>query len=78
MKVETKTQTIVSSIVLTVEEMETLKKAQKILDKLGDELTKVDSYGSFCRIYNIVDEVKAELKYITDSVDIENYIYKNN
>lgn len=73
MKVETKTQTVVSSIVLTVEEMETLKKAQKILDKLGDELAKVDFYGSFCRVYNLVDEVAADLNYIATSADIENY-----
>ena len=72
MKVETKTLISVSSIFLTVEEMETLKKAQEILGKLGDELTKVDSYGSFCRVYNIVDEVKAELNFIATSVDIEN------
>lgn len=72
MKVETKTLTSVSSIVLTVEEMETLKKAQETLDKLGDELAKVDIYGSFCRVYNLVDEVKAELNYIATSVDIEN------
>lgn len=63
-KIKTKTLTSVSSIVLTVEEMETLKKAQEILDELGNEFTEVDSYGRFCRVYNIVDELAAELNYI--------------
>lgn len=63
-KIKTKTLTSVSSIVLTVEEMETLKKAQEILDELGNEFTEVDSYGRFCRVYNIVDELTAELNYI--------------
>ena len=75
MKIKTTTQTTVSGIALTLNEIEILEKAQEIVDKLWDELKEVDTIeGSFCNIYNAIDEIGNYLDYIADSVDIENYL----
>lgn len=75
MKIQTTTRTTVSGIALTKKEIETLEKAQEIVDKLWDELEEVDTIeGSFCNIYNAIDEIGNDLNYIAESVDIENYL----
>ncbi len=75
MKVQTTTQTTVSGIALTKKEIETLEKAQEIVDKLWDELEEVDTIeGSFCNIYNAIDIIGNYLNYIADSVDIQEYL----
>lgn len=72
MKIKTTTRTTVSSIALTKKEIETLEKAQEIVDKLWDELEEVDSIeGSFCNIYNAIEIIDNYLAYIAKSVDLE-------
>lgn len=75
MKIQTTTRTTVSGIALTKKEIETLEKAQEIVDKLWDELEEVDTIeGSFCNIYNAIDTIGNYLNYIADSVDIQEYL----
>ena len=75
MKIKTTTQTTVSGIALTLNEIEILEKAQEIVNRLRDELDDIDTIeGSFCNIYNAIDEIGNYLDYIADSVDIENYL----
>lgn len=72
MKIKTTTRTTVSGIALTKKEIETLEKAQEIVDKLWDELEEVDSIeGSFCNIYNAIEIIDNYLAYIAKSVDLE-------
>lgn len=75
MKIQTTTRTTVSGIALTKKEIETLEKAQEIVDKLWDELEEVDTIeDSFCNIYNAIDTIGNYLNYIADSVDIQEYL----
>lgn len=75
MKIGTKTKTIVSSIALTKEEVDTLVSAQRILDNIWDKLEKADAVdtGTPTHIYNSVNEVGFALDEIVNSVDIEDY-----
>lgn len=75
MKITTTTQTTVSGIALTLNEIEILEKAQEIVNRLRDELDDIDTIeGSFCNIYNATDEIGDYLDYIANSVDKENYL----
>ena len=75
MKIRTITQTSVSGIALAKEEINTLKEAQKILNKLWDELEQVDTIeGNFSNIHSIIEGIGDDLDYIATSVDIEENI----
>lgn len=72
MKIETRTETVVSSVSLTKKEIEILVSAQKMLNRLGDELDEIDTLCSpAIKIYNSLDEIGQNLDKIANLVDIE-------
>lgn len=72
MKIETRTETVVSSVSLTKKEIEILVSAQKMLNRLGDELDEIDTLcSSAIKIYNSLDEIGQNLDKIANLVEIE-------
>lgn len=72
MKIETRTETIVSSVSLTKKEIEILVSAQRMLNRLWDELDEIDALCSSAQgIYNSLDEIGQNLDKIANLVDIE-------
>ena len=72
MKVIKELKTNASGVVLTNEEVQTLISAQKIVNKIYDELEEADTLeGTAERIYNNIDDMGYCLDIITNLVDIE-------
>lgn len=72
MKVIKELKTNASGVVLTNEEVQTLISAQKIVNKICDELEEADTLeGTAERIYNNIDDMGYCLDIITNLVDIE-------
>ena len=74
MKVGTETKTVINRIALTKEEIDILKSAQKIVDKLWDKIEDID-YDSMTAtvtsIHNSIDIIGTDLYNIANLVDIE-------
>jgi len=72
MKVIKETKIYVSGVALTNEEIQTLVSAQKIVNKIWDELEEADeTSGNATKIYNDIDEIGYSLDNIANLVDIE-------
>lgn len=72
MKVIKELKTYASGVVLTNEEIQTLISAQKIVNKIYDELEEADIInGNAEKIYNNIDEIGYCLDHIANLVDRE-------
>ena len=72
MKVIKELKTYASGVVLTNEEVQTLVSAQKIVNKIYDELEEADELsGNAEKIYDNIDEIGYCLDHIVNFVDIE-------
>lgn len=73
MKIIKELKTYASGVVLTNEEVQTLVSAQKIVNKIWDELEEADEIsGNAAKIYNNIDEIGDCLDEIANLlVDIE-------
>lgn len=72
MKVIKELKTYASGVVLTNEEIQTLISAQKIVNKIYDELEEADIInGNAEKIYNNIDEIGYCLDHIANLVDVE-------
>jgi hypothetical protein len=72
MQVIKELKTYASGVALTNEEVQTLVSAQKIVNKIWDELEEADEVsGNAAKIYNDTDEIGYSLESIANLVDIE-------
>lgn len=72
MKVIKELKTYASGVALTNEEIQTLVSAQKIVNKIWDELDEVDEIsGNAVKIYNNIDEIGDYLDEIANLVNEE-------
>ncbi len=72
MKVIKETKIYVSGVALTNEEIQTLVSAQKIVNKIWDELEETDEISSnVVKIYNNIDEIGDHLDEIANLVNVE-------
>lgn len=72
MKVIKELKTYASNVALTNEEVQTLVLAQKIVNKIWDELEEADELSdNAVKIYNNLDEIGYCLDHIANLVNIE-------
>lgn len=72
MKVIKELKTYAAGVVLTNEEIQTLVSAQKIVNKIWDELEEADGLSdNAVKIYNNIDEIGYCLDHIANFVGIE-------
>ncbi len=72
MQVIKKLKTYASGVALTNEEIQTLVSAQKIVNKIWDELEEADEISSNAvKIYNDIDEIGYHLDEIANLVNVE-------
>ena len=72
MQVIKELKTYTSGVALTNEEIQTLVSAQKIVNKIWDELEEVDEIsGNASKIYISIDEIGDSLDEIANLVNVE-------
>lgn len=72
MQVIKELKTYASGVALTNEEIQTLVSAQKIVNKIWDELEEADEIsGNAVKISDNIDEIGYSLENIANLVDIE-------